>query len=169
MSDIPPIATERLELVSMSSAFIEALLAGRPRRALPAPAAPPDGRERRCTALARPGDGVARPGARDAGPHRLPRPDGRTGGGGAGLHGAAAVSPPRLRPGGGPGADGLGGARARRAAVPAVHRAGQRALPGDGGEDGLPPRRRADGRRRRPGARLRARPRVEPDSPSNIA
>ena len=29
MSDIPPIATERLELVSMSSAFIEALLAGR--------------------------------------------------------------------------------------------------------------------------------------------
>src|SRR3990170_1500013 len=121
MSDVPPIATERLELVSMSPAFIGALLAGRP------------------------------------------------GAGGAGLHGAAAVSPPRLRPGGGPGADGLGGTRARRAAVPAVHRAGQRALPGDGGEDGLPPRRRADGRRRRPGARLRARPRVEPDSPSNIA
>ena len=27
-----------------------------------------------------------------------------------------------------------------------LHRAGQRALPGDGGEDGLPPGRRADGR-----------------------
>src|SRR3972149_627294 len=102
MVDVPPITTRRLELVSISPTFVEALLAGQRAEAeaiagfkladgWPGPHAERGPRE-----------GVPSRGARNAGPPGLARPAGGAAHVQLAFAGRAEVPRARLRPGGGP-------------------------------------------------------------------
>ena len=178
------ISSARLDLIPMTPAFLEAALRGESRAAeailgLAVPAAWYENRglmEMRLAQLRQDPSlqpwllraiglrGQGAPGSACMVGHigfhtgAEPRVPARTGAGrrGAGLFGLPALSPARLRPGGGAGADGLGRPGAWRVALRGEHQPPERAVPGAGQELRLPAHRLADGRGGWSGGHLRA-------------